>query len=36
MTLNQQRPYTWTSADAAGLPIFTGLVRYDEVLAGGD
>jgi hypothetical protein len=34
MTLNQQRPYTWTLADAAGLPIFTGLVRYDEVLAG--
>ena len=24
----------WTSADAAGLPIFPGLVRYDEVLAG--
>ncbi|MBE0556748.1 MAG: hypothetical protein IH628_05895 [Proteobacteria bacterium] len=22
----------WTSADAAGLPIFPGLVRYDEVL----
>src|SRR4030095_6406134 len=34
MTINQQRPYTWTSADAAGLPIFPGLVRYDEVLAG--
>jgi hypothetical protein len=28
------RPATWTSADAAGLPIFAGLVRYDEVLAG--
>jgi hypothetical protein len=28
------RPVTWTSADAAGLPIFPGLVRYDEVLAG--
>lgn len=28
------RPYTWTSADAAGLPIFPGLVRYDEVAAG--
>ena len=25
------RPYTWTSADAAGLPIFPGLVRFDEV-----
>jgi hypothetical protein len=24
----------WTSADAAGLPIFAGLVRYDEVAAG--
>jgi hypothetical protein len=34
MTTNEQRPYTWTSADAAGLPIFVGLVRYDEVLAG--
>lgn len=28
------RPAGWTSADAAGLPIFPGLVRYDEVLAG--
>jgi len=28
------RPPTWTSADAAGLPIFPGLVRYDEILAG--
>src|SRR4051812_31852654 len=34
MTINEQRPYTWTSADAAGLPIFPGLVRYDEVSAG--
>lgn len=31
---NEQRPYTWTSADAAGLPIFPGLVRYDEVAGG--
>jgi hypothetical protein len=31
---NEQRPYTWTSADAAGLPIFPGLLRYDEVVAG--
>ena len=31
---NEQRPYTWTSADAAGLPIFPCLVRYDEVAAG--
>jgi hypothetical protein len=28
------RIYTWTSADAAGLPILPGLVRYDEVAAG--
>jgi hypothetical protein len=34
MTIDEQRPYTWTSADAAGLPIFPGLVRYDEVSAG--
>jgi hypothetical protein len=32
--MNEQRPYTWTSADAAGLPIVPGLVRYDEVAAG--
>ncbi|MGI8962576.1 MAG: hypothetical protein ACR2IV_23025 [Bryobacteraceae bacterium] len=31
---NEQRPHTWTSADAAGLPIFPGLVRYDEVSSG--
>ncbi len=31
---NALRPNTWTSADAAGLPIFAGLVRYDEVQAG--
>src|SRR5260370_11434452 len=29
------RPASWTSADAAGLAIFAGLVRYDEILAGG-
>src|SRR5690242_3856745 len=34
MTINEQRPYTWTSADAAGLPIFVGLARHDEVAAG--
>jgi hypothetical protein len=28
------RPATWTSADAAGLPIFPGLMRYDEIVAG--
>jgi hypothetical protein len=31
---NKLRPAGWTSADAAGLPIFPGLVRYDEVKAG--
>ncbi len=31
---NNLRPATWTSADAAGLPIFAGLARYDEVAAG--
>jgi hypothetical protein len=28
---NARRPETWTSADAAGLAILPGLVRYDEV-----
>jgi len=31
---NALRPEGWTSADAAGLPMFPGLVRYDEVAAG--
>ena len=31
---DEQRPWTWTSADAAGLPIFAGLARYDEVASG--
>jgi len=31
---DEQRPYTWTSADAAGLPVFPGLARYDEVATG--
>jgi len=34
MENDEQRPWTWTSADAAGLPIFPGLVRYDEVANG--
>jgi hypothetical protein len=34
LTIDEQRPYTWTSADAAGLPIFLGLARYDEVSSG--
>lgn len=28
------RPASWTSADAAGLPIFPGLVKYDEIASG--
>jgi len=31
MKTNNRRPDTWTSADAAGLAILPGLVRYDEV-----
>jgi hypothetical protein len=31
---NALRPAGWTSADAAGLPILPGLVRYDEVAGG--
>lgn len=31
---NALRPAGWTSADAAGLPIFPGLARYDEVESG--
>ena len=33
---NALRPADWTSADAAGLPIFPGLVRYDEVFEQGE
>jgi hypothetical protein len=31
---DEQRPLTWTSADAAGLSLFAGLARYDEVANG--
>lgn len=34
LNTNQLRPLHWTSADAAGLPIFAGLLRYDEVVSG--
>lgn len=34
LTSNALRPDTWTSADAAGLPILPGLVRYEEVASG--
>jgi hypothetical protein len=33
LTSNKLRPLGWTSADAAGLPILPGLLRYDEVAA---
>jgi hypothetical protein len=36
LTSNQLRPDQWTSADAAGLPIFPGLVRYEEVIGKGE
>jgi hypothetical protein len=35
MRSNKLRPATWTSADAAGLPILPGLARYEDVAAGG-
>lgn len=34
LTSNALRKDTWTSADAAGLPILPGLVRYDEIKRG--
>jgi hypothetical protein len=34
LSSNALRPLGWTSADAAGLSIFAGLVRYDEVASG--
>ena len=34
LTSNALRPAGFTSADAAGLPILAGLLRYDEILAG--
>jgi len=34
LTSNSLRPETWTSADAAGLSILAGLVRYEEVAEG--
>lgn len=33
---NRLRPDYWTSADAAGLPILPGLVRYDEAVTAGE
>jgi hypothetical protein len=34
LSSDELRPDGWTSADAAGLPVFPGLVRYDEVADG--
>ena len=34
LSSNALRPAGWTSADAAGLPILPGLVRYDEIASG--
>ena len=36
LNTNGRRPEGWTSADAAGLAIFPGLVRYDEVFGAGE
>ncbi len=36
MNTNNRRPEGWTSADAAGLAILPGLVRYDEVFGPGE
>ena len=34
LTSSDLRPEGWTSADAAGLPIYPGLITYDEVASG--
>jgi hypothetical protein len=36
LATNDRRPDGWTSADAAGLAIFPGLIRYDEVFGSGE
>lgn len=36
LTKNDLRPRGWTSADAAGLPVFPGLARYDEIVERGE
>jgi hypothetical protein len=36
LSSNRRRPEGWTSADAAGLAILPGLVRYDEVFGSGE
>jgi hypothetical protein len=34
LSIDDTRPLGWTSADAAGLPVFPGLVRYEELASG--
>jgi hypothetical protein len=36
LTSNELRRAGWTSADAAGLPVFPGLARYDEIVERGE
>ena len=36
MTVNGRRPEGWTSADAAGLAVFPGLIRYEDATAGSE
>ena len=36
LNTNDRRPDTWTSADAAGLAILPGLLRYEEVYGSGE
>ena len=36
LSRSDRRPEGWTSADAAGLAVFPGLVRYDEVFGSGE
>jgi hypothetical protein len=36
LNTNTRRPETWTSADAAGLAILPGLIRFDEVFGAGE
>jgi hypothetical protein len=36
LSRNDRRPEGWTSADAAGLAIFPGLIRYDEAFGTGE
>jgi len=36
LNTNDRRPETWTSSDAAGLAVFPGLVRYEDVFSGAE